>query len=843
VTTSVPRPSRRRWRHLSITLAATLGVSLVGSLPAQANEPAPADAPVTIALLDINDFHGRIDANTVKFAGTVEQLRTEHGEDNTLFLSAGDNIGASLFASATQDDEPTLDVLNALDLATSAVGNHEFDKGAADLLGRVEDSADFSYLAANVLGADGEPILPAYDIFPVGGLDVAVIGAVTEETPSLVSPSGIQGLTFVDPVQAVNDTVADLEALADAPDVIVASYHEGAGAGMPDGATLEEEVAGGGVFADIVTQTDAAVDVIFTGHTHKQYAWDGPVPGEEGATRPILQTGSYGQFIGEITLTVDPATGDVQDYTAENVARTTTDDATLVSTYPRVAEVKQITDAALAYAAEVGNQEIGAVTGDITTAFVGENRDDRSQESTLGNLVANAQLAKAAQTPAGADLSVVNPGGLRGELLFDEDGTITFAEANAVLPFVNNLSTVTLTGASLKKVFEQQWQRTAAGEVPSRPYLQLGTSDNVAYTYDPTRAEGDRITSLLVNDEPVDPAASYKVAVPSFLASGGDNFHAFTEGTAVDTGLVDYEAWIEYLTDNSPITPDFARHAVQVQGVQTAQVAGSPLAVTLSQLDLTSLGSPVNTTAEVALVDADGTRTDLDDVTVTGGSTTISSVVPESATAGAATLEVTVAPSGTLVRIPLNVVGTFTDAAGNTFEEEISWLVSQGITTGYQDGTFRPSQPVLREQMAAFLYRFEFEGANPAADAPKATFPDVPATHVFSSHIAWLASEEITTGYPDGSFRPSQPVLREQMAAFLYRLAGSPDFTAPETSPFADIATDHTFYQEITWLADTEVTTGYEEADGTTTFRGSEPVLREQLAAFLFRFHGLGATS
>ena len=839
-------PSRRRpWRHLATTLSAAVGLSLLAAAPTQATEAEPVAVadPVTIALLDINDFHGRIDANTVSFAGTVEELRAKHGEESTLFLSAGDNIGASLFASATQQDQPTIDVLNALDLAVSAVGNHEFDQGVDDLLGRVETESDFPYLAANVLGADGEPILPAYEIFEVGGLDVAVIGTVTEETPSLVSPAGIEDLTFVDPVEAVNDTVADLEALEDAPDVIVAAYHEGAGAGTPDGATLEEEVAGGGAFADIVTKTDAEVDAIFTGHTHKQYAWDAPVPGNARETRPVLQTGSYGEAIGEITLTVDPASGDVTAHTAAVVPRTATPQADLVASFPRVAEVKTVVDAALKFAAEKGNVQVAEVTADITTAFIdGTSRDDRSKESTLGNLVASAQLAKAAQSPAGADLSVVNPGGLRNELRFDGDGVITFAEANAVLPFVNNLSTVTLTGASLKRVFEQQWQTNADGTIPSRPYLQLGTSDNVSYTFDPTRPAGSRITSLWIDDEPLDPAASYKVAVPSFLATGGDNFRAFTEGTAVDTGLVDYEAWIEYLTENSPVAPDFARHAVRVEGVRPAQVAGAPLAIQLSELDLTSLGTPASTSATATLVQADGTRTALGEFPVEAGSTTITATVPESLE-GSVTLEVEVAPAGTLARIPLQIVEEFTDVAGNTFADAIDWLVSAGITTGYVDGSFRPSAPVLREQMAAFLYRYANDGANPPADAPGARFSDT-TTNVFGPHIAWLAEQEITTGYPDGTFRPSAPVLREQMAAFLYRLAGSPPISLPLTgSPFADVAVSDPFYTEIVWLQSTGVSTGYVEADGSRTFRGSEPVLREQMAAFLSRYDEQATTS
>ena len=182
----------------------------------------------------------------------------------------------------------------------------------------------------------------------------------------------------------------------------------------------------------------------------------------------------------------------------------------------------------------------------------------------------------------------------------------------------------------------------------------------------------------------------------------------------------------------------------------------------------------------------------------------------------------------------------FTDTLGNTFAAEIAWLAGAGITTGYANGdgtfSFQPSAAVLREQMAAFLYRYGNEGQDPPADAPGSTFSDT-VSNTFSKHIAWLAGEEITTGYADGTFRPSAPVLREQMAAFLYRLAGSPSISLPLTgSPFADVAVTDTFYKEIVWLESTGVTTGYVESDGTTTFRGSAPVLREQMAAFLFRF-------
>ncbi|RYY40032.1 MAG: hypothetical protein EON53_17820, partial [Actinomycetales bacterium] len=211
----------------------------------------------------------------------------------------------------------------------------------------------------------------------------------------------------------------------------------------------------------------------------------------------------------------------------------------------------------------------------------------------------------------GTDLSVVNPGGLRSDLLFkgtggsNADGVVTFAEANAVLPFTNNLSSVSLTGAQLTQVFEEQWQRDAAGNVPSRPYLQLGTSSNVAYTFDPTRPEGERITSLRVDGEQVGADTTYKVAVPSFLASGGDNFRTFAEGTAVDTGLLDYEVWIDYLGENSPVAPSFARHAVQVEGLQSSYDEGGTVSFTLPKLDLTSLGSPQTRSVTATLYSGD----------------------------------------------------------------------------------------------------------------------------------------------------------------------------------------------------------------------------------------------
>ncbi|HZK05381.1 MAG TPA: putative Ig domain-containing protein [Actinomycetaceae bacterium] len=168
------------------------------------------------------------------------------------------------------------------------------------------------------------------------------------------------------------------------------------------------------------------------------------------------------------------------------------------------------------------------------------------------------------------------------------------------------------------------------------------------------------------------------------------------------------------------------------------------------------------------------------------------------------------------------------------FYDEIAWLYEEGITTGYPDGTFHPGEPINRDAMAAFLYRFSGE---PDFTPPDGTppFSDVPRDVMFFKEIAWLYEEGITTGYPDGTFHPGEPINRDALAAFIYRFAGEPDFTPPDTSPFSDVEKDDMFYKEITWAYAEGITTGY--PDGT--FHPVEPINRDAMAAFLFRLAGI----
>ncbi|WP_306232962.1 cell wall-binding repeat-containing protein [Agrococcus beijingensis] len=616
-------------KHFKRTAAAgaacAVGVGLLVAPTAAVAAPIVVDPATTavVNLLHFNDFHGRLDANTtVQFAGTIEQLRADY-PTSSLLLSGGDSIGASNFVSASQDDEPTLEVLNAIGVDAAAVGNHEFDQGVDDLTGRVDALADFPYLSANVT-LNGAPIGPAFETFEIDGITVGVIGAVTQQTPSLVDGSGVVGVEFGDPVTAVNAVAAELtdgDAANGEADVIVAEIHDGSQLTLAPNApqaeqeaTLAPDAAASGAFGDMVNSLSADVDVIFNGHTHRTYSWMAPVPGAPGETRPIVQSNEYSNLVGQVVLAVDRATGDATVEVLANHTRTTLPAADLAASYPRAAEVKTIVDAAVAEAAVIGNVEVGTISGPITVPAL--SNGNRSEESTSAQMVANMYRDQLASEARGAaEIGIVNPGGVRDSFLYEptapetEPGVVRLAEANTMLPFINNLWSITLTGAELDAVLEEQWQRSIDG-VPftsGRTYLQLGLSDNVTYTSDPTRPIDDRVSDIAIDGAFVTPDQEIRVASSSFLigvmgSNAGDNFWSFGEGTDErDSGLVDQDALLAYLAANPGLAPDYTVRHVDVVGLPDAPVtAGTELTVEVNLIDrIRSLGAVASETVEI----------------------------------------------------------------------------------------------------------------------------------------------------------------------------------------------------------------------------------------------------
>ncbi|RBP68189.1 2',3'-cyclic-nucleotide 2'-phosphodiesterase (5'-nucleotidase family) [Brevibacterium sanguinis] len=576
-------------------LGAAPGESATTEAPADrqapADTPALAEPGTRVQLLGLTDFHGRIVEAGTQVASVVEEQRAdflaEEGAAGTALLSTGDNIGASTYVSSSQQDTPTLDVLNALGLQASAVGNHEFDRGLDDLTGRVQAHADFDHLGANVYEKGTEDVvdgLDDYTVVDVGGVDVAVIGVVTKDTSSLVSPAGIADIEFGDPTDAVNRVAAEIESLPadERPDMTVVEAH--LGASSTD--SLEAALASNREFNRLVTEADPSIDVLFTGHTHLPYAFEAPVPGDPSRTRPVLEAGSYGSVVGRVELVAE-ADG---TWTAESSELLSTKDKSYES--PVVAEVARIVAAADELAKVPGSVVAGTITEDITRAWVrdengdpvledGRPLDDRGAESTLGNLVADALRAGVEDSQLEpADFGITNPGGLRTDLLCEDiynderECEVTAAELSEVLPFANDHGVVTMKGADVIGLFEEQWQPAGA----SRPFLHLGVSKELDVVVDSTAPAGRRVRSVQVNGEEIDPEQDYRVATLSFLAGGGDNFSSFAEGEFELSGLTDFETWVDHFNDSSPVAPDTSErqadlaHDVIATGALTAEL-------------------------------------------------------------------------------------------------------------------------------------------------------------------------------------------------------------------------------------------------------------------------------
>jgi len=640
-------PVRRHPRLAALTVVTVAAVALgvMGAVPATAADGDPVD----INIVTINDFHGRIEADgasggAAALATAVKEVRADN--PNTIFAAAGDLIGASTFTSFIQQDNPTIDALNAAGLEVSSTGNHEYDQGWADLHDRVLPRADWEYINANVVSkATGEPVLAPSWVKEVDGIRVGFIGAVTEALDSLVSPAGIADLEVRNIADSVNATAADLkdgdESNGEA-DVIILLVHEGATTTDVSSVTPDSPLG------QIVYNVDDDVNAIVSAHTHLAYNFtiDG---------RPVVSAGKYGEAYGLMTLKVDPTTKQVESITDE-IKPLAANGAPLYAPDPTV---QKIVDDAVTAAEGPGNASVGAVTADFNRARQSDGTtENRGGESTLGNFVADVQ-----QWSTGADLALMNPGGLRTDITYassgdgDPDGNVTYREAATVQPFANTMMTTTLTGAQLGQVLEEQWQPAGA----SRPFLKLGVSKSLSYTYDPTAAAGAHITTMTVNGKTVAPADTFTVAVNSFLAAGGDNFTTLADGAnTADTGKVDLQSMVDWFSENGTAAPDYAQRAVGVvlsPPDADGYSPGDTVTADLSSLAF-SAGEPAPDKVTVSLGDTQLASAAVDptvvDASDEAGTATLRFTIPNGAE-GAQALTIGVASTGTSIQVPIEV--------------------------------------------------------------------------------------------------------------------------------------------------------------------------------------------
>lgn len=618
-------------RALTATVAASLGLSLASTAQAQ-------QAPKTFSISNFTDFHGHIaqvsDSTGVKEPGAaVLSAMVSHVNEGQEYLltSSGDNVGGSAFTSAVLQDEPTLAVLNKMGVTASAVGNHEFDKGYADLTDRIQSHSSFDYLGANVSG--GTPPLQPYVVKEVGGVRVAFIGSVTATTKDKVSPTGIAGIDFGDPVTVTNE-LADQITAEKTADVVVALYHEG----ISDLSVFNENV-----------------DAVFAGDTHETKSE--VIKRADGSAFAVAQAGEYGKQLADMDFTFDPETGKVTDIAPK--VYTTEEMMAAVGAAPD-SEVQDLVAKAKADSEIAGATTVATVSSSF---YRGANEDNvsssgsnRGVESTLSNALAQAAMEGInANTSARADLGVMNAGGVRADL---EAGEVTYQEAFAVQPFGNEITYTTLTGQDIIDAIEQQWKDPTL----SRPVLALGWSDNFSYTYNPDAPQGERFLAGAIDGEPLDPAKSYVVAGSTFLLDGGDGFAALANGTEKpNTGLMDVDVFTGYLAAYPALAPRGGQSAVGVK-LDGELAPGASVTFDLSSLIYT-IGDPAQQVT-VSVGDAIATADIIHDLGAANygeaGTAQVALTLP-STLSDTDVLTITT-DAGTRVEVPVSALGTVTGA-------------------------------------------------------------------------------------------------------------------------------------------------------------------------------------
>jgi len=530
-----------RQNVLAVTIATVL-VTFAATAAVAADK-----GTTTVKIIGLNDYHGNLEspgtfgANTTvppaqrPAVGGAEAIaahvqRMKESNPNNVVVGAGDFIGATPLISALFYDEPSVETLNKIGLEFNAVGNHEFDKGSAELKrlqfggcklvdGAIDpnscrgfgsaaagtfDGAGFKWLSANVIQTkNGQPLLKSYGIKGFdGGVRVAFIGMTLKGTPSIVTPTGVAGLEFKDEAETVNALIPKIK--QQGIESVVVLVHQG---GFQNGAGNASDINGclgnlknsDGSDSDIrkiVAGLSDEVDLVISGHTHAAYncsattvdvvsVQGAPVltpratglPNSVGRLIPVTSASAFGRVLTDIDVEIDRRSGEVVAVTPTNrlVDRTDADITARIAANP---EVKNVVDAYRAAVSPLANQVIGVITAPLS------NSANADGEMAAGDLIADAQLA--ATQPAalgGAVMAFMNPGGVRNPGFAFAGAVypynVTYGNAFTVQPFGNSLVTMTLTAQQIKDLLEQQFAG-CKGQTVQR-VLQI--SNGLAYTW------------------------------------------------------------------------------------------------------------------------------------------------------------------------------------------------------------------------------------------------------------------------------------------------------------------------------------------------------------------------
>lgn len=575
-----------RWNLFKNTLLGLAILSLTGcqtlSLPKQDVQ--------NVHLFAFNDFHGHLEPsqrsitipdphspqNNIKLpvggasylADAIDKLRSQH--PSHAVISAGDLMSASPLISSLFLDEATIEVMNEIALDFNVIGNHELDRGTQELqriqfggciaytrmqpcqINRAFTGAKFDFLAANIYSKQypEQRLFPAYKVKHFDGIPVAFIGLTLKTAPSSVAATGIQDLVFRDEAETVNALIPELK--QQGIEAIVVVIHDGVMAQQPQAFGQKSCEGLQGPLLQILEQLDSEVDVVISGHTHQAYLCDYAT---RNPAKPFLLTsaGQYGDMITDIKLQIDVKSQDVLHKDARqipvqsepfHIGTTLISPSEAYETFSKSAKVEAILQPYRQAVDQIAKQVIAQANMPIV------RKPSSSGESPLGLLIADAQQAAAVrQSSVGSDFALMNPGGIRADLMINAEKQIRFIDLYSVQPFANTLVTMTLSGQQIRDLLEQQW----SGANASFPKI-LQPSAALSYQYNNVATNSPRARDIRINGRSLVDQQNYRVTVNSFLAEGGDNFSVLRQGTQRTVAGADLQALQDYLVEHAPVS-------------------------------------------------------------------------------------------------------------------------------------------------------------------------------------------------------------------------------------------------------------------------------------------------
>ena len=499
-----------------------------------------ASADYTLHVIHINDLHSRIEPinrfdstcsaedNTegkcfggyARVATKIKELREQLAGQNVIVVDAGDQYQGSLMYTTYKGDVE-IEMMNRIGFDVMAVGNHEFDDGDEGLA-KLANGVSFPVISGNIDVSSSNLLagkVGNHVVLEVGGEKIGIISALAVDTVDTSSPS--DAVIFTPEIESMAADVAALQ--AEGVTKIIGLTHVG----------LNKDIA--------IASAVPGLDAVVGGHSHTYLSAsdpgrDGAYPTwasqEDGTLVPVVQAYAYSKYVGHLVLNFDDA-GNLLTAGGDTILL----DASVAEDPEIVARVAELAGPIEEMKSRVVAEAAGAIEGDRSVC--------RAMECPMGNLVADAMLARVADQ--GVQIAIQNGGGLRASI---DAGEITMGEVLTVLPFQNTLSTFQVTGQTIVDALENGVSQIADG---AGRFPQVA---GISFTVDASAEPGSRISDVMVGGAPIDLAATYGVVSNNYVRNGGDGYRMFRGAmNAYDYGPDLADVTAEFLAANAPYTP------------------------------------------------------------------------------------------------------------------------------------------------------------------------------------------------------------------------------------------------------------------------------------------------